>query len=136
MWPGKVASKLLYKTSAVSLFAGLSDAHCTSGSQHHRHDHSRAPTLVLRFFTSGFEEKRDGSQSVVKHSICNLLNLLRKTRVLWISFHRVDMQSKGGSRKFRKGGGRVPHPPPFPQMKTSLFRTCGIQHFGRIYDAK
>ena len=33
-------------------------------------------------------------------------------------------------------GGRVPHPPPYPRMKTSLFRTCSIQHCGRIRDAK
>ena len=57
------------------------------------------PHTCFMFLPTVFEEKRGGSQSMVKHSTCNLLNLLRKTRVLWISFHRVDMQSvqSGGS---------------------------------------
>ena len=32
-------------------------------------------------------------------------------------------------------GGRAPHLPP-PRMKTSIFRTCSIQHCGHIRDAK
>ena len=62
MRPVKVASKLLYETSAVSLFARLPDAHTTSGSRHCRSHIMLMVTLACSFVLL-FEEEKDCSQS-------------------------------------------------------------------------
>ena len=45
---------------------------------------------------------------------------------------------QGQIQKIQKEWAESPTPPPPlpPQMKTSLFRRCCIQHYGRICDAK
>ena len=45
--------------------------------------------------------------------------------------HLCDNSASGVDPENSERGGRVPHPPPpLPRMKTPLFRTCSIQHFG------